>query len=137
MCKVLGIPRSSFYYKQTEKVVDTKLENAVCEEFNRSRKNYGTRKLKVVLSRRGFVVSRRRIGKIMKKYRLVSNYTILQSKKNKTNVNNDEIANVVDREFDNRKKHEVVVSDLTYIKIAGKWHYTYFHFNRPQLAAGE
>jgi transposase InsO family protein len=123
MCRVLEIPRSSFYYKKTVRIIDTELENVVIEEFNKSRKNYGTRKLKVVLSRRGFIVSKRRIGRIMKKYNLISNYTIRQLKKHKTNVNNDKIANIVDREFDNRKKYEVVVSDLTYIKIAGKWRY--------------
>jgi transposase InsO family protein len=124
MCKVLEIPRSTFYYKETEKIVDTKLENVVVEEFRKSRNNYGTRKLRIILKRRGFVVSRRRIGKIMAKYELISNYTLRQFKKQKSDaINNDEVANVVDREFDNRKKYEVVVSDLTYIKIAGKWHY--------------
>lgn len=124
MCKLLELPRSSFYYKEMPRVIDVKLENAVIDEFKKSRNNYGTRKLKIVLNRRGFTVSRRRIGKIMKKYNLVSNYILRQYKNHKNEtVNNDEVANVVNREFDNRKKFEVVVSDLTYIKIAGKWHY--------------
>jgi transposase InsO family protein len=123
MCKVLKIQRSTYYYKEKPAIVDSALENAVIEEFRRSRNNYGTRKLKIVLNRRGFVVSRRKIGKIMKKYLLVSNYTLRQKKRKKFDVNNDEVANVVNREFDERKKYEVVVSDLTYIKIAGKWYY--------------
>ena len=123
MCKVLKLPGSSFYYKEVPKVIDTELENAVIEEFRKSRNNYGTRKLKIKLSRRGFRVSRRRIGKLMAKFELVSNYTLRQIKRHKAVVNNDETANVVDRKFDGRKKYEVVVSDLTYIKIAGKWHY--------------
>lgn len=124
MCKVLELPRSTFYYKEEPESVDTALENAVIEEFRKSRNNYGTRKLKIVLNRQKFVVSRRRIGKIMKKYSLISNYTLRQSSKKKTDiVNNDEVANVVSRDFDNRKKYEVVVSDLTYVKVGGKWHY--------------
>jgi len=124
MCKVLKIARSSFYYQEKPKKIDTKLENAVIEEFRKSRNNYGTRKLKIVLNRRGFEVSKRRIGKIMEKYDLVSNYTLRQSKKKRREaVNNDEIDNIVDRNFDERSKFEVVVSDLTYVKIAGKWHY--------------
>jgi len=124
MCKVLQLPRSSYYYEETSRNIDTELENAVVEEFKRSRNNYGTRKLKIMLNRRGFGVSRRRIGKIMSKYNLVSNYTLRTAKRNhKTIVNNDEVANVVDRDFRKRKQYEVVVSDLTYIKIAGKWHY--------------
>jgi transposase InsO family protein len=122
MCKVLKIARSTLYHKCKPKIVDTTLENAVIEEFRASRNNYGTRKLKVMLNRRKFRVSRRRIGKIMRKYSLVSNYTLRQTKQ-KPSVNNDETANIIQREFDGRGKYEVVVSDLTYVKIAGNWRY--------------
>jgi len=123
MCKVLGIARSTLYYKERPGAIDTALENAVIVEFRASRNNYGTRKLKRELSKRKFVASRRRIGKIMKKYDLVSNYTLRQTKKGKNQVNNDETANIVAREFDGRSKYEVVVSDLTYVEIGRTWHY--------------
>ena len=123
MCKALKIARSTLYYQEKPKTVDTTLENAVIEEFRRSRNNYGTRKLKIMLTRRKVSVSRRRIGKIMRKYRLISNYTVRQAKKHKSTVNNDTTANMVQREFDGRSKYEVVVSDLTYVKIAGQWRY--------------
>jgi transposase InsO family protein len=123
MCKVLKISRSTLYYREKPAKVDSALENAVIREFGKSRNNYGTRKLKIILNRKNFVVSRRRIGKIMKKYGLVSNYILRRKNTRSTDVNNDEIANVVKREFNERKKLEVVVSDLTYVKIAGKWHY--------------
>ena len=123
MCKVLKLPRSSYYYEEKPKPVDSALENAVIEEFRKSRNNYGVRKLRVVLNRRKFIVSHRRIGRIMAKYGLVSNYTLRRSGKRKTTVNNDDTANIVAREFDGRERYEVVVSDLTYVKIAGKWHY--------------
>ena len=74
MCKCLNIPKSTFYYKPTIKTVDTDFENAVIDEFNKSRKNYGTRKLKKVLRKRNVVASRKRISKVMNKYNLVSNY---------------------------------------------------------------
>ena len=99
------------------------MENAVIEEFRRSRNNYGTRKLKVMLERRKFKVSRRKIGEVMKKYGLKSNYTLRHAKKGDTRVNNDEIGNKVEREFDGRKQYEVVVSDLSYVKIGGVWRY--------------
>ena len=123
MCKVLKIPRSTFYYNDKPRCVDTGLENAVIEEFRQSRNNYGVRKLKIRLARRKLIASKKRIGKIMKKYNLISNYTLRRKKSRKDTVNNDATANVVDREFDGRKKYDAVVSDLTYIKIAGKWHY--------------
>ncbi len=38
-------------------------------------------------------------------------------------VNNDQISNVLNRQFNNKKPNEVVVSDLTYVQVGGKWHY--------------
>jgi len=123
MCKVLKIARSTLYYKETPRKVDTALENAVIVEFKASRNNYGTRKLKKELSKRKFKASRRKIGKIMKKYDLASNYTLRRRKNGKTPVNKDETANIVARKFDGRAKYEVVVSDLTYVEIGRTWHY--------------
>jgi transposase InsO family protein len=123
MCKSLEISRSTYYYEKTPKRVDTALENAVIEEFRKSRNIYGTPKLKIMLNRRKIRVSRRKIGEIMKKYNLVSKWTLVRKKNKKSTVNNDEIANIVNREFDEREAYEVVASDLTYIKIGGIWRY--------------
>jgi len=128
MCKVLELNRSSYYYNESEKKVDTELENAVIHEFYLSRQNYGTRKLKRQLSReqnnhRAFRVSRRKIGRIMKKYSLVSKYILKRRKKHRIDINESPIPNMVERDFTDRKPLEVVVSDLTYIKCAGRWHY--------------
>ena len=117
MCKVLKFPRSSYYYKETEKTVDTALENAVIYEFMLNRKNYGTRKLKKQLSRKqngheAFRVSRRRIRDIMRKYNLVSKYTLRRGNRRKTDVNHDTTPNVVDRNFAGRNPLEVVVSSV-------------------------
>lgn len=55
----------------------------------------------------------------MKKYDLVSNYTLkLAKKQRKSAVNEDNVSNIVNREFGGRKPLEVVVSDLTYVKVA-------------------
>ncbi|RXJ13160.1 transposase [Bacillus albus] len=43
----------------------------VKEIFRESRQNYGTRKIKVELQKLGYVISRRRIGRIMKNQGLV------------------------------------------------------------------
>lgn len=59
----------------------------------------------------------------MKKNGLISNYTVKQFKVEKTNCNEKKIANKIDRKFDKRDKLEAVVSDLTYVKVAGKWNY--------------
>ena len=115
------------YYKPvdraSQKVSQTEIENAVISEFKSSRNNYGTRKLRIILQRKGYIISRKRIGRIMAKYSLVSNYTIKQFKKNKVKPNEDKTSNIVDRKFNQRKSLEVIVSDITYVNVAGKWHY--------------
>jgi putative transposase len=123
MCKKLKISRSLIYYTPKEKVVDSKLENEIITIFKKSRNNYGTRKIKKELDKKGYQVSRRRIGRIMKKYGLVSNYTIKQYKVYKSKCNEEKCDNIVNREFDRKECMEVVVSDLTYVNVKGKWNY--------------
>lgn len=123
MCRFLHIPRSLVYYIKRTRKKNTKLENEVIRIFRESRNNYGTRKIKVELRHVNLHVSRRQIGAIMQKYALVSNYTIKHYKIHKVTCNNDIVPNIVDRNFNNREDLEVIVSDLTYVKVMNKWHY--------------
>lgn len=123
MCEVLKINRSLVYYTPKEKSCDSKLENEIIAIFKNSRNNYGTRKIKKELNKKGYQVSRRRIGCIMRKYGLVSNYTVKQYKVHKSKCNEEKTDNVVNREFDREEALEVVVSDLTYVNVKGKWNY--------------
>ena len=123
MCKVLKINRSLVYYTPKEKSCDSKLENEIIAIFKNSRNNYGTRKIKKKLDKKVYQVSRRRIGRIMRKYGLVSNYTVKQYKVHRSKCNEEKTDNVVNREFDREQALEVVVSDLTYVNVKGKWNY--------------
>jgi putative transposase len=130
MCKLLKVSRSLVYYhikKRKEAIMtskeEAKLENLVIKIFRESRNNYGTRKIKKQLERKGTKVSRRRIGRIMKKYALISNYTKARYRVHNIGCNEENITNTVNREFNNRGKLEVVVSDLTYVRVNGRWAY--------------
>ena len=54
---------------------------------------------------------------------LVSNYTVKQFKVHKATCNEDKIENKLNREFNREEKLDVVVSDLTYVNVKGKWNY--------------
>lgn len=128
MCQLLNIPRSSLYYNRNRNSYKSKQEEShlvdlIKKIFKRSRNNYGTRKIKVELKKCGYIVSKRRIGRIMKENGLVSNYTVKQYKIHSTTCNNDKIDNILDRQFNQEKRMNVVVSDLTYVNVAGKWNY--------------
>ncbi|MDQ0495404.1 transposase InsO family protein [Paenibacillus brasilensis] len=123
MCDVLQIARSTFYYEAKEQATEDDVTEAVVDIFHKKRKAYGMRKIKVKLHERGFVVSRRRIGRIMKEHGLVSTYTVAQYKPYKTACNEAATANTLNREFTQMESKRFVVSDLTYVKVQNQWHY--------------
>ena len=123
MCKVLKIARATYYYESKQKEDETELITAIKEIFRCSRNNYGTRKIKIELSKQGQTVSRRKIARIMKHEGLVSNYTIAQFKPHIDKHNEAKIANKVERKFNNQPQYNVVVSDLTYVRVGMNWHY--------------
>ena len=129
MCNVLNIAKSTYYYhanlreKEAHDKEEVELSNDIQRLFKESRSNYGTRKLKVELEKQGKIVSRRRIGRIMKQLGLVSNYTVAQYKLHKQTCNEAPIKNELDRQFKTEEQFAVVVSDLTYVRVEKKWHY--------------
>lgn len=100
-----------------------RLTKLIVEIFKNSRSIYGQRKMKKELEKQGWIVSRRRIGRIMKEQGLVSKYTVAQFKPRKSTVNESEVKNTLNREFHQDQELKVVVSDLTYVRVAQKWHY--------------
>jgi len=123
MCKVLQIPRSTYYYEAKQKPNEMSLVAEIIDIFKASRNNYGIRKIKIELMKRDYQVSRRRIGRIMKEEGLVSNYTVAQFKPLVDKCNESKVANLVDRKFNEQAHLNVVVSDLTYVRVGMNWHY--------------
>lgn len=83
-------------------------------ELEKSNENY---------LKKGYQVSRRKIGLIMKKYSLVSSYTVKQYKVHSSKCNEEKVSNIVNREFNRDQSLDVVISDLTYVNVKGKWNY--------------
>jgi transposase InsO family protein len=99
------------------------LEEAVQIAFDENRRVYGQRKLKHVLLRKGRIVSRRKIGRIMKLRGLVSAYTRKKYRVHASRVNAAPVPNLIDRQFSNRLPGACVVSDLTYVRVGIQWVY--------------
>ncbi len=123
MCRVLQVNRSSYYYKTKQKPDESELSSEITEILKASRNNYGTRKIKKELMKTGKQVSRRRIGQIMKRNALVSNYTTAQFKPNKNTCNESKAENILNRQFHDRKYRDAVISDLTYVRVGRQWNY--------------
>jgi len=123
MCKVLNVKRSTYYYESTHHSSDDAVEQAIVKIFEQNQRVYGTRKIKVELKKLNFIVSRRKIGRLMTKNGLVSAYTVAQYKPHKTQCNESDVKNELGRVFEKETPLEAVVSDLTYVRVGSKWHY--------------
>jgi putative transposase len=125
MCIVLNVPRSTYYAmkRDPKPMIEDPLAKAVKQVFEENREVYGARKIKAALARKGVVASRQRIRRLMKEQGLISRYTIKSYKVHRTISNEAKTQNVVNREFDGRKPLEVIVSDLTYVRVKNRWCY--------------
>ncbi len=136
MCRILGLSRQSYYYQSKPKKDESELEEVVAEEFIRSRKAYGSRKIKKALSKRGIRISQRKISRIMKNRGLKSSYTAAYFKVHHSTCNEAKTTNVLNRKFLRDNPLEAIVTDLTYVRVGKKWNYVCFIldlFNREIL----
>jgi transposase InsO family protein len=123
ICSTLDVARSSYYYRPVEFIEDEVIIKAVEDSFTDSFQTYGTLRIREDLKDLGHNVSRLRIGRIMASKNLVSCYTVKKKPRAKTTVNDSDQIDLVEGKFNNRKEHEVIVTDTTYIDISGQWHY--------------
>jgi transposase InsO family protein len=129
MCKVFNIDRTSYYHwvksGSIVKKVDTKLNELIEIVFVQGRENYGTRRIKDKLMQRyGLIVSRRRIGHIMRDLGLVAK-TKKRYKINTTDSNHNlpVAPNILNRDFYASNTDEKYVGDITYIPTNEGWLY--------------
>ena len=86
MCKLLNISSSSLYYAKNKpakkyNAEEEKLTQHIKEIFKNSRNNYGSRKIKVELKKKGIIASKRRIRRIMKENGFGSHRNMRKEKK--------------------------------------------------------
>ena len=129
MCKVLKVNSSSYYHWcRTGCIVyrvDERLNDLIQSIFKAGRNAYGQRRIKEALEKKhGLIVSKRRIGNIMKSLNLVPKMR-KKFKVNTTDSNHDlPIApNILNRDFNSEVPDTKYVGDITYIHTAEGWLY--------------
>jgi len=126
MCKVLKVSRSCYYrWLSIEKQEDIELNTLIKNIFLISKATYGTRRIKQQLVKDyGLIVSRRRIGKIMKKLGLVcKNKKRFRIKTTDSNHKFQTAPNRLKQNFYATKPNQIYVGDITYIPTKQGWLY--------------
>ena len=117
-CRVLGINRSTIYYKKKRK--PDELEQSVIDIFKKHNSNYGSRRIKFILNRQGTTISKTRICNILKRNSLESKYgrkkltRNIYTNKDERYISENLIKNVVAT-----KPNQIVHTDFTEFKYNG------------------
>ncbi len=128
MCRVFRLSNSGFYYwlkhpKGKRQFDNTSLLEEISEIHKNSKKVYGSPRIAAKLAEKGFVVSRPRVARIMRKAGIQS---IIRKKWVKTTDSKHAhpvAENVLNRDFAAGRLGEKWVSDLTYIRTGAGWIY--------------
>lgn len=125
-CEALGVPRATYYWtlKNPERpCAPDPITGDVVAIWRDSRGEYGAPRIKMRLAAKGMTASRRRIRRVMAAEGLVSSYARPSFKPQPSKANDAPVANLIDRRFDGYAPRTHVVSDLTYVRVGGRWNY--------------
>lgn len=128
MCRFLHVSPSAYYAwlhraPSSREKADVQLSSMVQNAFEKSRRTYGTRRLKIALFRQGRSVGRRRIGRLMKEAGLACK-TKRRFKATTDSKHSLPIApNDLNRQFAVAQANQVYVGDITYIQTLEGWLY--------------
>lgn len=128
MCKFLKISRNTYYenIKINSEKVDDAHDEAIKIIFANSNGSYGKRSIKESLGKVGINMCLKRVSGAMERLELVSNYRKKSGKPKSAGTNDEDYENLVKQIFSGWKIHQVLVSDLTYVKVNGKHCYVCF-----------
>ena len=120
-----GVPRSACYWmiEHPEAEHVDPIAGDVHAVRRDGHERCGAGKIKAALERRGVTASGRRIVSIMKRRGVTGAYARRTSEPHKTRADEAGLANILDREFDGYGPRAHLASDLTYVRVGGKWAY--------------
>ena len=128
MCKVLKVSRSCYYRWYTGNISKRDFENyrltqVIKQVFEESKRTYGSPRITANLKRQGYIISRPRVAKLMRKEGLRSKIKRRFRVTTNSNHGYSISENHLSRNFKSKTLNETWVSDITYIKTGQGWLY--------------
>lgn len=120
LCKVVKLHHSVYYYhkqnrKNNYKTANIELDKKIKEEFEKSKKRYGSPKITKVLNSQGIKVSQKRVSRRMKELGLRSIIVKKFNHSGSKKVDDKNKENLLAQDFKATKPSEKWVGDITYI----------------------
>ena len=120
LCKVVNLHHSVYYYhkqnrKNSYKTANIELDKKIKEEFEKSKKRYGSPKITKVLNSQGIKVSQKRVARRMKELGLRSIIVKKFNHSGSKKVDDKNKENLLAQDFKATKPSEKWVGDITYI----------------------
>jgi len=124
-CKLLNVSRSGYYQWLKTRFLSRIDEFGlkVVEIFHKHKRRYGAIRIRNELKKVGIKASKKRIGKVMKKYNLVAKATRKFISTTDSKHNLPIAPNLLLRNFNVKTPNSVWVTDLTYIQTEHGWRY--------------
>lgn len=112
-CSLLGVNRSTLYYRGTDRTIDAQLANEI-HEIWLEMPFYGYRRITAELRRRGYVINQKRVIRLMKEMNIQALYprprTTIKAEK-------DPIYPYLLKDLEITRSNQVWATDLTYVKM--------------------
>lgn len=120
LCKAVKLHHSVYYYhKQNKdnsyKKANEELDKKIIEEFEKSRKRYGSPKITKIMNKQGIKVSQKRVARRMKVLKLRSITVKKFNHNGNSKVNDENRENFLVQDFKAEHPSEKWVGDITYI----------------------
>ncbi len=119
-CKTLNVSRSGYYKHLSRKPSARDIENEVLSKeildiFQHNKGRYGSIRIARVLRERGILISRKRVGRLMRKMKLYPKGTRYRYKQYNQNANTIERPNLLNQMFYAENRNQIWVGDITYV----------------------
>jgi transposase InsO family protein len=129
LCRVLNVNRSTYYkhFKQGEskrEIENQGIRRAILELYGKAKQRFGIVKIQKRLEvEYGIKISAGRVSRLMKRMNLPKMSTVKPFVGKKKADCGSDCPNHVNKRFNPGAPNRVWVSDITYVKAAGGWHY--------------